>query len=566
MKSISQNLFQRGKSKIFYVRRRIPSALLTCYDGRTEIVRSLQTGDKAEAQKLLRIAMVKIDEEFSQFYKERKERNEPCGISSQIILTDEHIQSLAQFWIQQVLCRDELVRSSGMSDEEFDELGVLLLEQRDELGRLLAKGQVQRILPALQSFLHLCEIKTSLSSEQSQRFGYKFLEAIVSALDIRLARQSGNIVRIDPAIASAIPPKTLFEENVGWIAVFDVWKNYVEDRPKSTVIAFQTPWGQLQRFVESKNISAPQFVEQRHISDFVEHMKNVGLSIKTINGRLSKLKEIFKIAAGKQILPTNPAEKALGFKESAEQKSVRKRLPFTVEELNVIFGAEFFTSEKRSIGQAGEASYWLPLMMFYTGARPEEIAGLQVADIKTHPTVGLYFDISDLADPEDVHLFEDEKLKLISNVKKRRLKNSASRRLIPVAQELIDLGFLRYVESINKNQNTALFPTLKQDCHGKLSGALSKWFGRQKIKLGFRSKKKVLYSLRHSMKNFMEEAQIPSKYLKRILGHASGDGSVTDGYGDDIPLTVIHEHFTKIKFPSIPAKPWRLSTNVRQIK
>ncbi len=50
MKSISENLFCRGKFKTYYVRKRIPKALLRAYPtGKSEIIRSLQTGDKKEA-------------------------------------------------------------------------------------------------------------------------------------------------------------------------------------------------------------------------------------------------------------------------------------------------------------------------------------------------------------------------------------------------------------------------------------------------------------------------------------------------------------------------------------
>ena len=59
------------------------------------------------------------------------------------------------------------------------------------------------------------------------------------------------------------------------------------------------------------------------------------------------------------------------------------------------------------------------------------------------------------------------------------------------------------------------------------------------------------------MKDAMTRAGIPTKQLQRILGHASGDGQVTDGYGtEDIALGVVFEEFKKIKFFKIPAQPW----------
>jgi len=68
--------------------------------------------------------------------------------------------------------------------------------------------------------------------------------------------------------------------------------------------------------------------------------------------------------------------------------------------------------------------------------------------------------------------------------------------------------------------------------------------------------RKVLYSFRHTMKDLLETAKVPFKYLQRVLGHTTGDGAMTDGYGSDLPFEVTVEYFAKIKFPSIPARCW----------
>ena len=67
----------------------------------------------------------------------------------------------------------------------------------------------------------------------------------------------------------------------------------------------------------------------------------------------------------------------------------------------------------------------------------------------------------------------------------------------------------------------------------------------------------MLYSFRHSLKDLMEIAEVPSKYLQRLLGHTTGDGAVTDGYGSDLPFERVAEHFARIRFPAIPATPWQ---------
>lgn len=559
MKSISENLFCRGKRKTYYVRKRIPQALLRAYPiGKFEIVRSLQTGDKAEAGKRLRAELVRIDAEFDLKLQEMQKQRELYHLRS-VPYSDARIQEIAGFWVRQVLLNDKNNRVQGMDDEDFDEFVNSIAEQCQELRNILARGQVERILPAMNGFIHLCGLRIEMTAAEERNAGYVFLEAVVTALNYQEERNQGKLINTDlVAPASAVSFGKESENGASWEDVFGSWENYVNDRPKSTVIASRTPWRQLIAFAAQRDIKSPEQLTLQHLSELVAQMGTAGLAIKTINGRLGKLREIFRIAVGKGLITANPAANTLGFKESARERGQKRRLSFAVNELEIIFGSTVFTENVRSQGQSGEASYWIPLIMFYTGARPEEIAGLLLEDIRPHPTVGWHFHITDLMDYEDLDLFDDDETKPRDDMpKKRRLKNHVSRRNIPIAEELVALGLLRYIEWLRTKGATALFPNLQRDSHDKLSGSFSKWFGRYKQDLGFTSKKKVLYSLRHNMKDFLEAAAVPTKYLKRTLGHASGDGSITDGYGSDVPIEIVAEHFAKVKFPAIPAQPWK---------
>ena len=204
--------------------------------------------------------------------------------------------------------------------------------------------------------------------------------------------------------------------------------------------------------------------------------------------------------------------------------------------------------------------------MHYTGARTEEIAGLALSDVVQDPVHGWYFNLIDRPSQDD-DLFTNEE----DNQEKRpdadgrtkeqwrNLKNDKSIRKVPLATELIELGFFRFMDAMKAKGQTSLFPSLTHDWHDKLSGAFSKFFGRYKVHvLGISNPKKVLYSFRHTMKDAMTSAQVESKYLKRILGHASGEGSVTDGYGAaDVPLQALMSEFRKVKFFPIAAQPWQ---------
>lgn len=559
MQSVQEYLFRRGKRGTFYVRRRIPLDVADAYPHKKrEITRSLGTSDPSVAKKRLYLELSHIDAEFKQRREQLALRwAAAIGPRQEFkALTEQQMQDLAESFVRQVLYSDEVMRTHGLDDGDFDALGAQLTQQREELGRMLARGQSERVLPVLKQFLYMSNIRVDMEPEQERRAAFVLLQGIVRSLDYRLSRQSGQVVQMDSVTT---PPV----KAVAWDEVFAVWRDYVIDRPKATTIACNTAWQQLKLLAKDQGIMCPAHVTSKTMSALIEKMSSDKLAAKTINERLLKIRQVYKIAIGRDVLKVNPAENTLGVKVPAHMKGRDKRQPFSASELQTIFGSPIYTQHLRSRGMSGEASYWIPMLMFYTGARPEELAGLRVDDVKQLPKVGWYLEVTDLPDAEDAELFDglpaSEAASLPAEVSERRhLKNVASRRQIPLAVELERLNFFKYVDWVKQQNSINLFPTLTPDCHGKLSGAHSKFFGRYKRGLGIISARKTLYSLRHNMKDFLEDANMPSRYLKRFLGHTTGDGAVTDNYGSGLPLERMAEYFRKVEFPPIPALPWQV--------
>ena len=578
MKAISENLYERGINGTKYCRRRIPAAVLAAYPPKkTHIVRSLGTTDLRLAKQRLKVEINRIDAEFAQHLIELQKKEAAYARKKVDALSEEQLKALADHWVRQVLLNDERQRSegAGLGDEEFDELGVKLDQQRSELGRMLAMGRSDKILPAMHGFIHLCGIDVEMSPEESKRAGAAFLSAVVTSLDHQRDRQSGLIVKTNDVAPAAPMPKDVAENDevkfskpgLDWDGVFAAWRDYVKNRPKSTAIATQTPWRELQRFSAENGVDHPGGVTDELMRKFVDVMASRGLAVVTVNERLAKIKSLFKVAKGKGLLPVNPAADTLGLKQNSFEKRESRRLPFDTADLSNIFSSPVFNHQQlRSQGQAGEGSYWIPILMYYTGARTEEIAGLALADVVNDPEHGWYFNIIDRPSPDD-DLFADEQKaqkkgsngKAEAQLQWRILKNGTSIRKVPVANELINLGLFRFMDSVRANGDVSLFPSLTHDWHDKLSGAFSKFFGRYKTQiLGISNPKKVLYSFRHTMKDAMTSARVETKYLQRILGHASGEGSITDGYGSaDVPLEALVEEFSKVKFFPIEAQSWQ---------
>jgi integrase len=572
MKAISEHICERGKRSTKYIRRRIPARLRAAYPAKqTHIIRSLGTADLREAKARAHAELARIEAEFEQKRQQLDLSRASVAVKRVSKLSDQQLKDIASYWMRQVLVSDEQQRQQGMDDEAFEALEQQLTAQRAELGRMLAQGKTLGIFPALHGFLYLCGLDFDPEQSEAKRACYQFLRAAVETLDHQIERQRGMLVDTDAVAPQARHPlhavaperAPVDKQAPTWGKIFETWRDYVSSRPKSTTIAAQTPWRDLRRFAEAKGITMPSDVTPEVMTAFAQTMRDRGLAVDTINERISKVRAIYKIAVGKHLLSENPAANTLGFKENSVQKRRKRRLPFDVSDLEKLFGSEIFTQHKRSKGQSREASYWIPLLMFYTGARPEEVAGLALNDLREDPVSGWYLSIVDRPSEEDRDLFDDAD---VPQSHRRTLKNATSIRRVPVARQLIDLGLLRYVECLRATGATVFFPTLKKDWHGKLSGAFSKFFGRYKRAVGITDGRKVLYSFRHTMKDLLEAAGFPTKYLQRLLGHTTGDGAVTDGYGSDLPFERMAEYFSRIEFPDFQVLAWREGNGFIRLK
>src|SRR5262249_46659902 len=124
-----------------------------------------------------------------------------------------------------------------------------------------------------------------------------------------------------------------------WEAAFEAWRDYGEARPRSTVINYQTPWKDLQRFATRQGITSPEAVTPVLMNEFVMQMRKRSLAVRTINERVVKVRSVYKVAVSRFIVSHNPAAHTLGIKESEVRKRTKRRLPFDARDLRRIFGS-----------------------------------------------------------------------------------------------------------------------------------------------------------------------------------------------------------------------------------
>lgn len=255
----------------------------------------------------------------------------------------------------------------------------------------------------------------------------------------------------------------------------------------------------------------------------------------TVNNKyLGALKAVLSHAVDGGFIDINPAEQIrVTFHADTQGEAEPSVLPYTDEELGIIFSSSFFVAGhpdkfKKKMTRDQILDYqWLSILGLFTGARLEEIGQLDVADLMKEDGVNyLYVH----GDPNST----------------RRIKNRSSRRKIPVHPRLIELGFLDFVALRASQDEKKIFSTLAEldGRQGKRTSAFSKWWTRLTTEIGVKSgRQKTFHSFRHTFKRAMRNAQVDGNLTDAIQGHSNRSvsahyGRDKDGMGYALPVLV----------------------------
>lgn len=270
------------------------------------------------------------------------------------------------------------------------------------------------------------------------------------------------------------------------------------------------------------------------LSAFIERgrtlpVDQVGFAGATLNRNLATLGALAVYAKGsghKVDSNLDPSQLRMRRKSKAR----KERPPFTLDDLKLLFRHPIWTG-CQSAGRRNmpgnviirDGRYWVALVLAYTGARLEEIAGLLAGEV----------DID--------HAIPHIQIRVNGN---RRLKNPQSERDVPLHPDLIALGFLDYVRAVRPRGEKDLFPDLTPNKEAKgatfggqvdhpIRQAVTQQLGEARFKNG---KAKTIHSFRHYVIGFLNtHKDIRDKVAIDIVGH-EGQGEGKKRYGDDAEL------------------------------
>jgi len=383
------------------------------------------------------------------------------------------------------------------------------------------------------------EAEAAYSSDDRDDDAQQFEEAVarhVAVLDaadtIRAARDSSHN-RAQLATQQAIAKAT--KSALYLPALIDAWSGERKPAPRTVGIACKVA----ARFRDLVGLVPVPSIERSHVVAFKDALLKSGQTPVNTDKQLTILSTLLNYATVQGHLPSNPAK---GVKVGERRNAKAARIPFDLPALKLIFGSAIYTSGERPGAGGGEASYWLPLLALYTGARVEELAQLAPSDVQE----AAYTDASGAAHTAWVIRVSDEG-------EGQELKTASSRRRIPIHSDLIALGFIKYAASM---QGARLFPDLTPDVTGTESGNWVKWFSKHKRALGITDGRMVFHSFRHLFKHTLRELHVTEEVNDALTGHSSA--SVGRRYGATLyPLAPLVDAMARFRIYglTIPGLP-----------
>ena len=258
------------------------------------------------------------------------------------------------------------------------------------------------------------------------------------------------------------------------------------------------------------------------------------IHITTINKHLGYLSSFMMWCVNNGYCDMNPF---IGMKIKQKKSARDERDRYSEKELKVIFSKQNYL-HYTNVETGGYANYWVSLIAVFTGMRVNEIASLYLDNVRqiggNHRGKRWCIDV-----------LEE------TNRPNKRLKNLSSRRIVPIHDTILELGFLDYLNLIkkvpvgeNNLERTRVFEELTyQD--GTYARSVSRfWNFRYLPLLGLKKNTLNLHSLRHTCIDNLKQIGVEPHFISELVGHSQG--SITlDRYGKNYNPDILYNKCVK---------------------
>lgn len=246
------------------------------------------------------------------------------------------------------------------------------------------------------------------------------------------------------------------------------------------------------------------------------------MSVVSANIYIMRLASVLGWAMQEGLIAHNPA---LGLLLPEPEAAKDKRHPFTIEQLNTIFGSETMQRHRA----ASNTRWWIPILALWTGCRLSELCQLHMDDVAT---------------PDGIPAL------LIQEGHGKRFKTPNAKRTVPLHPMLLRLGFLEFVTSMRERGEVRLFPEMTANKRGDVSDKFSRQFAYFLKDIEVKTEKTCFHSFRHNFRDALREAETPREVVRALGGWTRSEG-VEDDYGSGFKAARLYEAICKVEYAGL---------------
>lgn len=520
----------KNRFGVYLVRKAVPKHLQGILNKR-EIKFTLDTKDVREARERAPAKIIQIDMMLRLAEKQ---------LDAEESLTDADIKMIADVWASRTMQNDELIRERYLVEVQHGEKVGLDHSPENEIIHDWLEDLEHKPGYKSQTWLEernvsICNMMVVELDEALEYTPTVLTSAWRDRLAWRLAERRNDLTN---AYLLNIRPRhhakskgldNLPVEKPKVLTFADLFARYKEHvqrheplRAESRIVAYTTS---ANRFIEFIGQKAAEEITVTDLADFRNLLEKLPsrppkavrslplhkqvdadgerISPVRVENILKELSSIFRVAVEDGKLTENPLSKLKKRKTVSGPVIVRS---FSRDEIRRIFSLPVFNGEETP---HGAMAYWIPIILYYSGARVEEIAQLRKGDIVEVDGVPCF----------RLAMGEGQSIKM------------GNTRQFPIHSHLIELGFLEFVQS----QTYQLFAD-KSEVNRRYSYNYGRWWGNYIREHGVTRKGiKPTHSFRHTLVTLCRDLNVREEIQDSILGHNENSpdrAKASHGYGE----------------------------------